>query len=264
MNKVETLRKLKEKIQALEYKDDAALKNLKLEIKTTLKRILEDSEAEEYLLSVQNASFYLLVYSNGTPESKKVQQWENGKRELIGILDIILQSITLEESLPQKNEPILTSSNQQSNSVFIVHGHDDAMKLTVKEFLVKLKLNPIILHEQIDQGETIIEKIERESKNVSYAVILLSSDDVGKAVTEEVYHPRARQNVILELGYFTGKLGRNRTFNLLQKPTEGELEQPNDFSGVIYHQYDSSGGWKLKLGQSLQAAGFKIDLNLLL
>ncbi|TVT26807.1 nucleotide-binding protein [Salinicoccus cyprini] len=264
MDKVEVLSNLKERVKALEYNDDASLRNLKLQMRTTLKKILDNSEVGEYLMSIERTKFYLSVYTNGTPESKKIQQWENGKKELIGLLDVILHSFILEGALPQETETTSPSFNQQNTNVFIVHGHDDAMKLTVKDYLVKLGLNPIILHEQLDEGDTIIEKFEREAKNVSYAIILLSPDDVGKAISAEVYLPRARQNVILELGFFTGKLGRKRTFNLLKNSQGEELEQPNDFSGVVYHQFDPAGGWKLKLGQSLKAAGFDIDFNLLL
>ena len=263
MNKAAILNNLKEKVQALEYKDDAGLRNLKLQMRTTLKKILDNGEYIEYLSSIERSRFHLTMYTNGTPESKKVEQWESGKKELTGLLDIILHSLLLEESLPHETEATSPSFNQQNNNIFIVHGHDDVMKLTVKDYLTKLGLNPIILHEQLDEGDTIIEKFEREAKNVSYAIILLSPDDVGKAIDADAYHPRARQNVILELGFFTGKLGRKRTFNLLKNSPEGELEQPNDFSGVVYHPFDSGGGWKMKLGQSLKAAGFDINFNLL-
>ncbi|QPW49744.1 nucleotide-binding protein [Bacillus thuringiensis] len=261
MDKIKLLTELKEKTNELRFNDSPGLKNLKLEAKLLFKKILEDSEVEEYINAIEGARFYLMAYSNYTPETAERKQWEEGKNSIIGTVDVIIKMLSLESSLPKKSELDLSAS-PQNNKVFIVHGHDEAMKLHVKDTLTRLNLEPIILHEQLDQGDTVIEKFEREAKNVSFAIILLSPDDRGKAVNDDIYRPRARQNVILELGYFTGKLGRNRTFNLVKNPSPQErIEQPNDISGVIYHEFDSAGGWKLKLSQSLKGAGYNIDLS---
>ena len=67
--------------------------------------------------------------------------------------------------------------------------------------------------------------------------------------------PRARQNVVLELGYFIGRLGRDRVCALKRD----DIEMPSDFGGVVYETFDSGGGWKQALGRELQAAGFDID-----
>ncbi len=69
--------------------------------------------------------------------------------------------------------------------------------------------------------------------------------------------PRARQNVVLELGYFIGRLGRERVCALKR----GEVEIPSDFGGVVYAPFDEGGGWRQTLANELQAAGFKIDWN---
>ncbi len=121
--------------------------------------------------------------------------------------------------------------------VFLVHGHDDSARESVARFLEKLSLEPIILHEQPNEGKTIIEKVERHAE-VAHAVVLLTPDDVGAVTTEsENLQLRARQNVILELGYFLGKLGRNRVAAL----RKGELEKPSDYDGVIYIPLDPGG-----------------------
>jgi predicted nucleotide-binding protein len=69
--------------------------------------------------------------------------------------------------------------------------------------------------------------------------------------------PRARQNVILELGYFLGRLGRSRVCALY---VEG-LEIPSDYSGVLYVKLDGDGGWRLNLAKELKAAGLPVDMN---
>ena len=65
---------------------------------------------------------------------------------------------------------------------------------------------------------------------------------------------RARQNVIFELGYFIGKLGRERVTVLKR----GEVEIHSDYSGVIYHEIDNAETWKQQLRQELLAAGMMV------
>jgi hypothetical protein len=108
--------------------------------------------------------------------------------------------------------PLLDKHSQghmeRGSEVFIVHGHDDGAKNTVARFIERIGLKPIVLHEQPDDGRTLIEKFEHYSR-VGFAVILMTPDDVGASATsQEKLHPRARQNVILELGFFLGGLGR--------------------------------------------------------
>lgn len=149
----------------------------------------------------------------------------------------------------------------KSNQIFIVHGHDNEMKATVALTLKNIGLEPIILHEQANRGKTIIEKFETCSENVSFAVVLLSPDDRGykKDQEPESASYRARQNVILELGYFLGKLGRENVCALLK--TEENFEFPSDIFGSLYTPYNSNSGWKLALAKELKVAGYDIDFG---
>jgi predicted nucleotide-binding protein len=101
----------------------------------------------------------------------------------------------------------------------------------------------------------VIEKVE-DHGDVGFAVVLLTPDDVG-CVKGRTAVPRARQNVVLELGYFVGRLGRKHVCALKRS----ELEIPSDFGGVVYETFDTSGGWKQALGKELKAAGYEIDWN---
>jgi hypothetical protein len=97
-----------------------------------------------------------------------------------------------------------------NRTVFIIHGHNTSIKESVARFLQKLDVEPVILHEQPNRGQTLIEKFEFNSE-VSFAVALLTGDDEGRALNGQVdFRRRARQNVLLELGFFIGKLGRER------------------------------------------------------
>lgn len=148
-------------------------------------------------------------------------------------------------------------SAQAGTDVFIVHGHDDDAKETVARFVEKLGMKVVILHEQPNAGRTIIEKFEAYS-NVGYAIILLTPDDVGarrdKATDGK---PRARQNVIFELGYFIGKLGRQRVCAVYK---EG-VDLPSDYNGVLYVMMDSGGSWRFSLAREMKHAGLPVDMN---
>ena len=122
--------------------------------------------------------------------------------------------------------------------------------------LEQLDIEPIVLFEQPGKGQTIIEKLESNS-NVAFAVIILTPDDVGKALTEDNLKPRARQNVVFELGYFIGRLNRNRVAVLFDE----SIELPSDYRGVEYIKIDIDDAWKLKLAKEMKAAGMAIDMN---
>jgi len=145
-----------------------------------------------------------------------------------------------------------------ARSVFVVHGHETGARESVARFLEKkIGMNAIILQEQPGKNRTIIEKFEEESSAAGYAVVLMTPDDVGSSIKEKVERSRARQNVILELGYFLGRLGRGRVFALKQ----GDIEVPSDYDGVEYIELDDAGAWKQKLATELQAAGVDVDWN---
>lgn len=148
------------------------------------------------------------------------------------------------------------SSKDNSLDVFVVHGHDDALKLEVARLLEKQSLRPVILHEQANKSRSLIQKFEDHS-DVKFAVVLLTPDDIGSEKQSQVQNPRARQNVVFELGYFFGKLGRENVCALYPKG----VEKPSDIDGITYVPIDGAGKWKYDLANELAAAGFNIDLK---
>jgi predicted nucleotide-binding protein len=170
-------------------------------------------------------------------------------------LDSILEQLDL--YLPPATTPESDRSRDLSR-VFVVHGRDTAARDAVARHLGQLGITPIILSEQVSQSRTVIEKIEANSR-VGFAVILLTPDDEGN-LKGETPRPRARQNVVLELGYFIGLLGRKYVCAFQC----GGVEIPSDFLGVVAEEFDAGGGWKTKLAAELKAAGFPIDLNKML
>lgn len=133
--------------------------------------------------------------------------------------------------------------------IFIVHGHDDVAKLQLKNYLQNtLKLpEPIILHEKPNHGLTVIQKLEKYASDATCAFILLTPDDVMASDSEGddgLY--RARQNVILELGYFLGFFGRESGRVILLH--KGTLDIPSDVYGIVY----------IDITHGIEAAGEKI------
>jgi hypothetical protein len=136
--------------------------------------------------------------------------------------------------------------------VFLVHGHDNEAKQSVAEFIKQLGLEAVVLHEQPNRGRTIIEKLEHHV-DASFAVVLLTPDDAGSTQREAKSppQPRARQNVIFELGLFIGKLGRGRVCALQR----GIIELPSDYHGVLPVMMDDAGAWQAQLAEELKLAG---------
>ncbi|WP_407492215.1 TIR domain-containing protein [Pseudooceanicola sp. MF1-13] len=147
----------------------------------------------------------------------------------------------------------------KSKRVFVVHGHNDGVLHEVSRVLERIGLKPIVLREQTSQGRTIIEKFEHYS-DVGFAVVLMTADDMGASIKDaeaDGYRPRARQNVLLELGFFLSRLSRSNVSVLKAKG----VEEPSDIFGVIYTEIDTNGAWKLTLGKELKASGYSVDLN---
>ena len=155
-------------------------------------------------------------------------------------------------------EPSETSESTFGKEIFIVHGHDDEAKETVTRFVENFGIEATILHEQANRGQTIPEKFEEHAGEAGFAIILLTPDDIGASKDEsDKLKPRARQNVVLELGYFWGRLGRGRVCVL----HKGGVELPSDMQGLLYVPMNSPDEWQLPLAREMKQAGLPIDLN---
>lgn len=145
---------------------------------------------------------------------------------------------------------------RNKRKVFIVHGRDNEVKQEVARFVEAVELEPIILHEQASAGMTIIEKIERYANDADFALVLYTPCDHGRGAYDTKVHPRnrARQNVVFEHGYLMAKLGRENVCALVK----GDIETPNDISGVVYVGFDAQGAWKAEVAKELKACGYEV------
>lgn len=142
------------------------------------------------------------------------------------------------------------------NRVFIVHGQNSTIRDEVSNFLVSLGLEPIILHEQANMGRHLLTKFIDEADLVTFAVILMTDDDIG-SIRGGIPAPRARQNVILELGYFLAHLGQAKVCALISPG----LETPSDFDGIVYIQIAEDQHWKQELRRELVAAQMPVRIT---
>ena len=160
----------------------------------------------------------------------------------------------------KKEAPTLLDEDKKviPSKVFIVHGHDDALINEVKAFLSAQSIEPIVLREQHDASLTIIEKLERYTKDpsIGFGIVLYTPDDEGKAIGEDDYKLRARQNVVFEHGLLIGLYTREKVICLVKK--EGDIEMPGDVNGIVYTDH-SHNDWRMSVAHMRSDAGYDIN-----
>lgn len=215
------------------------------------------SEAERFLIKrfgaksfeyakLKETKFMPSVYAT---DSEVARKCKDGLVATKLIFQTYLEEMR-EDSIDLKNA---AENHFKFDRVFIVHGHDGALKESVARVIEKQKIEAVILSEQANRGRTIIEKFENYS-DVGGAICLFTADDIGRAKKEPIDNTRARQNVVLETGYFMGKLGRDHVVIL----ADDGIEMPSDLSGVVYTNTEN---WKIDLLKELKAMGYTIDFN---
>ena len=164
----------------------------------------------------------------------------------------LLNKKNIDMPMPKKEKKMIKSKNK----VFIVHGHDNEVKQEVARYIEQIGIEAIILHEQANNGMTIIEKIEYYTDEANFAIVLYTPCDKGRGALETKVHPRdrARQNVVFEHGYLMAKIGRKNVCALVK----GKIETPSDISGVVYTPLDILGAWKHELVRELKSCGYEV------
>ena len=222
---IEMLEELREKVESF-------IKNRE--------RLLDPEIAEHIVLA---RSYVNMIFGEGSPEAQdlirvatNITHFSNSYmkykclRTELGVIESLIKVL-------KKRDSLSLSSNTENRKnlgekIFIVHGSNHDILNKVKNFLNKLGLENVVLHEQPNQGKTIIEKFEDTADGIGFAAVIMTKDDKGGTPSDDPknYKHRARQNVILELGFFLGKLGRSKVCVLLE---EG-VEKPSDYDGVLF------------------------------
>jgi predicted nucleotide-binding protein len=222
-------------------------------------KLAEESVKEEHTREIQSMEVQLREALTSELKPPK----ELPKEE--PLVEKALQEEPFKEAPPKKAQPreeppppVMFSQPQLSGGdILLVHGRDEATKESLLEFLEKLGLRVIILHEQPDGGKSMMEKFG-ESPDIHFAIILLTPDDIAAPRNKpKERQTRVSQNVIFEFGYFLSRLGPGRVCALYK---EG-VEIPSDYPGVVTIPMDARGGWRLLVAKEIKQANIDIDLN---
>ena len=202
--------------------------------------------------SLEYGRFVKTVFSGGL-NSSAATHTEKCKNCLVATKLIFQEYLDEISNDEENNDPMAQPRNLDYKKIFIVHGHDGELKQSVARIVEKQGIKAIILSEQANKGRTIIEKFEDYS-DVSGAICLFTADDYGRAKADTADNTRARQNVVLETGYFMGKLGRGNVVVI----AENGLELPSDMQGIVYTNRNN---WQFDVLKELKAIGYTIDYN---
>lgn len=231
------------------------------DVEALLRHALGDNTKQVF--DFTNISYAPIMWASGMGDDVFGAAYLRGLKCAISLLSSIREEVS--EYFPEdtKRSEFLVEGKSvrvDSRKVFVVHGHNETLRIKVASVLSKLGLIPIILGDEPNKGRTLIEKFEKNA-DVGFAVILLTADDKGydKTKPNEIAD-RARQNVILELGYFMGRYGRDK----LMAICETSVELPGDISGVAYTDATNESFWSFELVKELKAAGYNVDANKLL
>lgn len=227
-------------------------------------KLAEESAKEEQPKEIQSMEVQLReALTRELEPPKKLRKEEPLKEE--PLIEKPLQEEPFKETPRIKEKPreelsppVMVNQSQLSRGdILLVHGRDEATKESLLEFLEKLGLRPLILHEQPEGGKSMMEKIG-ESLDVHFAIILLTPDDIAAPRNKpKERQTRVSQNVIFEYGYLLSKFGPGRVCALYK---EG-VEIPSDYPGVVTIPMDSRGGWRLLVAKEMKQANIDIDLN---
>lgn len=189
----------------------------------------------------------IFMVAVGTPRHVEAERALERHASSLNVLQSLVERLDLADEPPAPAAEPEPKEEPVPAGVFIVHGHDELTREQVARTIEQEGRKAVILHEQANKGQTLIEKFERYAAEAGWAVVLLTDDDVG-GTSKESLQPRARQNVVLEMGFFYGRFGRERVAVLYE---EG-VELPSDTLGIAYIPLDEGGAWKAKLLKELE------------
>lgn len=245
------LETFRERYLAWESRTSAVLESL---FKTS--GLMTSSPRDEF--SGTAISLLDLKLASTTIPLERIGEVESDIREKLRVLRSIEDRLDLYEIT---DRPVTTGSMTRPEAevngpIFLVHGRDIERREIVRRFLERVTgNNVVVLAEQPNQGRDLLGKLLNHAQPASFAVVLLTPDDVGGRDPDDL-KARARQNVVFELGLFIAMLGRSKVAAL----NDSTVELPTDFSGVAYISLTSD-SWQVELARELKAAGLSVSLD---
>lgn len=246
------------------------------EISKTFDLIMNQKWAEIYNLIINNTKINLPVEHlkdtikksmnkeplNNQPQYiqpfEEFRKKQNNSKQYVPYYEEFQAQSNSTSNSRQKDPTTKENSVQGKKKVFIVHGHDKPMRETVKKYIKSLGIETIILSERATGNKTLLDKLRSEAKNVDFAVVLYTPCDEGREANSNAdLEYRARENVVLELGYFSALL-EDKVAILFRKPQNDnkKFDFPNDFRGIVYIDYHPrKKSWKESLKKEFEKAG---------
>jgi predicted nucleotide-binding protein len=213
-------------------------------------------EASPTLAAFRSISFEADFWTGSPGEFDAYQRvFADGVARACALIDAAIYEVEI--VVASESNVTLSKAMEPSGKVFVVHGRDDATKYQLLRVLDRAtNLEAIVLHEQTNEGNTILEKLDHHARAADFAVVLVTADDEGRlrGGAESHLMPRGRQNVIFEAGMLIGLLGRRNVAIIVER----DVERPSDLDGVVYIELDSAGAWKQQLAREISAAGHEI------
>ncbi|UTH14756.1 TIR domain-containing protein [Macrococcus equipercicus] len=194
--------------------------------------MLEDEYLTEKLRGITNLSFYRAT----------------SLKEVTDFIETVIEKI--DDEIEVFNEPEHATKAEKENSIFIVHGHDESLKLKVEKTILNQGIKPVVLSETVNGGKMILEKFQEEIKKCKAAIIIYSADDKVNDGSQ------ARPNVIFEHGYAISELGKDKVVMI---NSSNEVNLHSDISGLLYIPVVDD--WKYKVLKELKYMGFEIDFS---
>lgn len=233
------LKEISKKVYDVEYTSNAG--DILIGYLETIQKVIKSN----HFLKAQN---YLDELNDICSSVEQLSAWKSREDKLF--------QRQIQKSIVQLIRNIL----DENKKIFIVHGRNIGMRDKVSSLLGRLKLDYVILESEYNGGATIIEKFLRNAEDCQFAIVLFSADDIGGLKGTDNLSDRVRQNVVLELGYFLGKVGRENLMILHE--TTVSLEKPSDCEGIVYEPLDEYGAWKNKLIKELRKSKVYIEQTL--
>lgn len=243
------------------YANATIYKYNKEEENNALNKLLKWQQVVLRILSTFYNSENNIEYKSFKDTIIKYKKGFNLKDELINEyrsgISVIEGIVEIPELLSESSSVGRIKNISISKNVFIVHGHNESVRTKVELFFRSIGYNPIVLFKEPSKGKTIIEKIEENTDDICFAIVLYTACDLGKAKDEVEFRSRARQNVVYEHGYLSAKLGREKVVALV----EDGVEQPGDINGIVYICIDEYGMWQKKVADEMIANGLDLDYS---
>jgi predicted nucleotide-binding protein len=221
--------------------------------RTWLDSVLGGEAAEEY----KKASNHDYGYGWYDTPADNLRQLISHIETEISKLESIRGRLSIWALEPRAVTSSRTGQASADAPIFIVHGRDTSSAESVAYVVgAATGRKTVILRDEANLGQTLIEKFEKHAAEASYAIIILTPDDHGGLAGETDTRPRGRQNVIFEMGYFYGLIGR-RNVSVLIRPG---VEKPSDMDGIAYITFDDGRSWKTELLRELKHADIDVEL----